>query len=214
MAIKIIDKTCLDDDNLAKTYREISILKILRHPYITRLYEVMESKNMIYLVTEYAPRGEIFDHLVANGRMKEDEAARVFAQIVSAVEYCHSKGVVHRDLKAENVLLDNDMNIKVGKSIRMSSTTLLFVSLSFFLSQTILSNILNTIQFCFFYSLQLADFGFSNTFIENTYLKTWCGSPPYAAPEVCSTHYNLRINHTDLNFELNVHFNFLGVLRS
>ncbi|XP_055309782.1 uncharacterized protein LOC129573368 isoform X2 [Sitodiplosis mosellana] len=142
VAIKIIDKTCLDDDNLAKTYREISILKLLRHPHITRLYEVMESKNMIYLVTEYAPRGEIFDHLVANGRMKEEEAARVFAQTVSAVEYCHRKGVVHRDLKAENVLLDNDMNIK------------------------------------------LADFGFSNTFVQNTYLKTWCGSPPYAAPEV------------------------------
>lgn len=113
VAIKIIDKTCLDDDNLAKTYREISILKLLRHPNITRLYEVMESKNMIYLVTEYAPRGEVFDHLVANGRMKEEEAARVFAQIISAVEYCHNNGVVHRDLKAENVLLDNDMNIKV-----------------------------------------------------------------------------------------------------
>lgn len=114
MAIKIIDKTCLDEENLAKTYREISILKLLRHPHITRLYEVMESKNMIYLVTEYASRGEIFDHLVANGRMKEEEAARVFAQIVSAVEFCHSKGVVHRDLKAENVLLDNEMNIKVS----------------------------------------------------------------------------------------------------
>lgn len=116
VAIKIIDKTCLDDDNLAKTYREISVLKMLRHPHITRLYEVMESKNMIYLVTEYASRGEIFDHLVANGRMKEEEAARVFAQTVSAVDYCHSKGVVHRDLKAENVLLDNDMNIKVSHS--------------------------------------------------------------------------------------------------
>lgn len=103
----------MDDDNLAKTYREISILKLLRHPHITRLYEVMESRNMIYLVTEYASGGEIFDHLVTNGRMKEEEAARVFAQIVSAVDYCHCKGVVHRDLKAENVLLDNNMNIKV-----------------------------------------------------------------------------------------------------
>lgn len=117
VAIKIIDKTCLDDVNLAKTYREISILKLLRHPHITRLYEVMESKNMIYLVTEYAPRGEIFDHLVANGRMKEEEAARVFAQTISAVDYCHRRGVVHRDLKAENVLLDNDMNIKVSTII-------------------------------------------------------------------------------------------------
>lgn len=97
---------------------------------------------MIYLVTEYAARGEIFDYLVANGRMKEDEAARVFAQIVSAIDYCHCKGVVHRDLKLENVLLDDDMNVK------------------------------------------LADFGFSNTFIPGTPLKTWCGSPPYAAPEL------------------------------
>lgn len=114
VAIKIIDKTCLDEENLAKTFREISILKLLRHPHITRLYEVMESKTMIYLVTEHAARGEIFDHLVANGRMKEEEAARVFAQIVSAVDYCHRKGVVHRDLKAENVLLDAEMNIKVS----------------------------------------------------------------------------------------------------
>lgn len=113
MAIKIIDKTCLNEEYLAKTFREISILKLLKHPHITRLYEVMESRTMIYLVTEYAANGEIFDHLVNNGRMTEQEAARVFAQLISAVEYCHSKGVVHRDLKAENVLLDKDMNIKV-----------------------------------------------------------------------------------------------------
>lgn len=68
---------------------------------------------MIYLVMEYAERGEIFDHLVANVRMKEEEAARVFTQIVEAVNYCHRKGIVHRDLKAENVLLDQDMNVKV-----------------------------------------------------------------------------------------------------
>lgn len=113
VAIKIIDKRRLDEDNLAKTYREISILKRLHHQHITRLYEVMESSHSIYLVTEYASRGEIFDHLVENGRMKEEEAARVFSQIVSALDYCHSNGIVHRDLKAENVLLDNDMNIKV-----------------------------------------------------------------------------------------------------
>lgn len=95
VAIKIIDKTCLDDDNLAKTFREISILKLLHHPHITRLYEVMESKNSIYLVTEHAGGGEIFDHLVTHGRMKEEEAARVFSQIVSAVDYCHRNGIVH-----------------------------------------------------------------------------------------------------------------------
>lgn len=114
VAIKIIDKTCLDHDNLAKTFREISILKLLHHPHITRLYEVMESENSIYLVTEHAGGGEIFDHLVTHGRMKEEEAARVFSQIISAVDFCHRNGVVHRDLKAENVLLDADMNIKVS----------------------------------------------------------------------------------------------------
>lgn len=98
---------------MAKTYREISILKRLRHQHITRLYEVMESRTMIYLVTEYASQGEIFDHLVANGRMREDEAARVFSQMVSAVEFCHRNGIVHRDLKAENVLLDHELNVKV-----------------------------------------------------------------------------------------------------
>lgn len=75
---------------------------------------------MIYLVTEYASHGEIFDHLVTNGRMKEEEAARVFVQILSAVDYCHSKGVVHRDLKAENVLLDSEMNIKVIRKIKFN----------------------------------------------------------------------------------------------
>lgn len=142
VAIKIIDKTCLDKTNLEKTFREISILKRLHHTHITRLYEVIESRNMIYLVTEHAARGEIFDYLVTNGRMKEDEAARIFAQLVSAIEFCHCKGVVHRDLKLENVLLDTNMNVK------------------------------------------LADFGFSNTFTPGTPLKTWCGSPPYAPPEL------------------------------
>lgn len=64
--------------------------------------------------SEHAGGGEIFDHLVSNGRMKEDEAARIFAQIMSAVDYCHKNKVVHRDLKAENVLLDSEMNIKVS----------------------------------------------------------------------------------------------------
>lgn len=125
VAIKIIDKTCLDDDNLAKTFREISILKSLHHPHITRLYEVMESSRSIYLVTEYATNGEIFDHLVTNGRMKEEEASRIFSQLVSAVDFCHRKGVVHRDLKAENVLLDAEMNIKVVTCTLSSSLNIL-----------------------------------------------------------------------------------------
>ncbi|XP_030755254.1 serine/threonine-protein kinase SIK3-like isoform X1 [Sitophilus oryzae] len=142
VAIKIIDKTVLDEENLTKIFRETAILKKLRHPHVTRLYQLMETKQTIYLVTEYASNGEIFDHLVAKGRMSEPEAKRIFNQIVSAVSYCHTQGVVHRDLKAENLLLDHNSNIK------------------------------------------LADFGFSNQFTEGNLLATFCGSPPYAAPEL------------------------------
>ncbi|XP_051965553.1 serine/threonine-protein kinase SIK3 homolog isoform X3 [Xyrauchen texanus] len=142
VAIKIVDKTQLDDDNLKKIFREVQIMKMLRHPHIIRLYQVMETERLIYLVTEYASGGEIFDHLVAHGRMAEKEARRKFKQIVAAVYFCHCRNIVHRDLKAENLLLDHNLNIKI------------------------------------------ADFGFSNLFSRGQLLKTWCGSPPYAAPEL------------------------------
>ncbi|XP_063993448.1 serine/threonine-protein kinase MARK2-like isoform X1 [Diachasmimorpha longicaudata] len=142
VAIKIIDKTQLDSTNLEKVYREVEIMKQLEHPHIVKLYQVMETKNMIYMVCEYANKGEIFDYIARYGRMGESRARATFAQILSAVEYCHSSGVAHRDLKAENLLLDAQMNVKI------------------------------------------ADFGFSNRFVPGERLSTWCGSPPYAAPEV------------------------------
>ncbi|OWK17804.1 hypothetical protein Celaphus_00008948, partial [Cervus elaphus hippelaphus] len=67
VAIKIIDKTQLDEENLKKIFREVQIMKMLCHPHIIRLYQVMETERMIYLVTEYASGGEIFaiEHAVA-----------------------------------------------------------------------------------------------------------------------------------------------------
>lgn len=85
---------------------------------------------------------QVFDYLVLHGRMKEKEARAKFRQIVSAVQYCHQKLIIHRDLKAENLLLDGEMNIKI------------------------------------------ADFGFSNEYKPGRRLDTFCGSPPYAAPEL------------------------------
>lgn len=80
-------------------------MKRLRHPHIIRLYQVMETEKMIYLVTEFAPGGEIFDHLVRNGRMPEPEARRIFRQIVLAVRYLHQQRVVHRDLKVSRAIV-------------------------------------------------------------------------------------------------------------
>ncbi|XP_036300844.1 serine/threonine-protein kinase SIK1 isoform X2 [Pipistrellus kuhlii] len=142
VAIKIIDKTRLDSSNLEKIYREVQIMKLLNHPHIIKLYQVMETKDMLYIVTEFAKNGEMFDYLTSNGHLSEDEARKKFWQILSAVEYCHSHHIVHRDLKTENLLLDGNMDIK------------------------------------------LADFGFGNFYKSGEPLSTWCGSPPYAAPEV------------------------------
>uniref|UniRef100_A0A8C7WHD9 non-specific serine/threonine protein kinase n=1 Tax=Oncorhynchus mykiss TaxID=8022 RepID=A0A8C7WHD9_ONCMY len=127
VAVKIIDKTQLNSSSLQK---------------VIKLFEVIETEKTLYLIMEYASGGEVFDYLVAHGRMKEKEARAKFRQIVSAVQYCHQKCIVHRDLKAENLLLDADMNIKI------------------------------------------ADFGFSNEFTMGNKLDTFCGSPPYAAPEL------------------------------
>uniref|UniRef100_A0A673J6Y2 MAP/microtubule affinity-regulating kinase 3 n=1 Tax=Sinocyclocheilus rhinocerous TaxID=307959 RepID=A0A673J6Y2_9TELE len=142
VAVKIIDKTQLNSSSLQKLFREVRIMKLLNHPNIVKLFEVIETDKTLYLVMEYASGGEVFDYLVAHGRMKEKEARAKFRQIVSAVQYCHQKCIVHRDLKAENLLLDADMNIKI------------------------------------------ADFGFSNEFTLGNKLDTFCGSPPYAAPEL------------------------------
>nr|CAD61882.1 unnamed protein product [Homo sapiens] len=99
VAIKIIDKTQLNPTSLQKLFREVRIMKILNHPNIVKLFEVIETEKTLYLIMEYASGGEVFDYLVAHGRMKEKEARSKFRQIVSAVQYCHQKRIVHRDLK-------------------------------------------------------------------------------------------------------------------
>ncbi|XP_030337126.1 MAP/microtubule affinity-regulating kinase 3 isoform X13 [Strigops habroptila] len=99
VAIKIIDKTQLNPTSLQKLFREVRIMKILNHPNIVKLFEVIETDKTLYLIMEYASGGEVFDYLVAHGRMKEKEARAKFRQIVSAVQYCHQKHIVHRDLK-------------------------------------------------------------------------------------------------------------------
>uniref|UniRef100_A0A8C9W3Y6 non-specific serine/threonine protein kinase n=1 Tax=Scleropages formosus TaxID=113540 RepID=A0A8C9W3Y6_SCLFO len=138
VAVKIIDKTQLNPTSLQKSCLFLALFL----PPPVKLFEVIETEKTLYLVMEYASGGEVFDYLVAHGRMKEKEARAKFRQIVSAVQYCHQKRIVHRDLKAENLLLDADMNIKI------------------------------------------ADFGFSNEFTVGNKLDTFCGSPPYAAPEL------------------------------
>uniref|UniRef100_A0A0E0BNH9 non-specific serine/threonine protein kinase n=1 Tax=Oryza glumipatula TaxID=40148 RepID=A0A0E0BNH9_9ORYZ len=100
VAIKILDKEkVLKHKMVEQIKREISTMKLIKHPNVVRIYEVMGSKTKIYIVLEYVTGGELFDTIVNHGRMREDEARRYFQQLINAVDYCHSRGVYHRDLK-------------------------------------------------------------------------------------------------------------------
>ncbi|KAM7505962.1 hypothetical protein LguiB_004866 [Lonicera macranthoides] len=114
VAIKVIDKEkILKGGLIAHIKREISILRRVRHPNIVQLFEVMATKSKIYFVMEYVKGGELFNK-VAKGRLKEEIARKYFQQLISAVGFCHARGVFHRDLKPENILLDEDGDLKVS----------------------------------------------------------------------------------------------------
>ncbi|CDW82045.1 protein kinase domain containing protein [Stylonychia lemnae] len=143
VAIKILEKDRITDvSDVERVAREIHILKLIRHPNIIQLYEIIETPKQLYLIMEYASGGELFDYIVANTRLKEEEACKYFQQIIAGVDYIHQLNIVHRDLKPENLLLDHNKNIKI------------------------------------------VDFGLSNTYGLGELLKTACGSPCYAAPEM------------------------------
>ncbi|XP_023518648.1 CBL-interacting serine/threonine-protein kinase 12-like [Cucurbita pepo subsp. pepo] len=114
VAIKVIDKEkILKGGLIAHIKREISILRRVRHPNIVQLFEVMATKAKIYFVMEYVRGGELFKK-VSKGRLKEEVARKYFQQLISAVAFCHARGVFHRDLKPENLLLDENGNLKVS----------------------------------------------------------------------------------------------------
>jgi 5'-AMP-activated protein kinase catalytic alpha subunit len=92
---------------------KIHILKLLRHPNIVQLFEIIEDNDKLFLFIEYAARGELFDYIVKNQRLKEKEACKFFQHILNGVDYIHKLNVVHRDLKPENLLLDENKNIKI-----------------------------------------------------------------------------------------------------
>ncbi|KAL7275191.1 hypothetical protein RUND412_001866 [Rhizina undulata] len=113
VAIKLIRRDSLSPhpNRLSKIYREISILRTLSHPNIVRLHEMVETERHIGIILEYASGGELFDYILTHRYLKDPPACRLFAQLVSGVGYLHKKGIVHRDLKLENLLLDRNRNI-------------------------------------------------------------------------------------------------------
>ncbi|XP_061992217.1 CBL-interacting serine/threonine-protein kinase 24-like [Rosa rugosa] len=115
VAVKVMAKsTILKHRMVDQIKREISIMKIVRHPNIVRLHEVLAGRTKIYIILEFVTGGELFDKIVHQGRLRENESRKYFQQLIDAVSHCHSKGVYHRDLKPENLLLDSYGNLKVS----------------------------------------------------------------------------------------------------
>lgn len=143
VAIKMVNRAKVARERMEeKVRREIDILRLCRHAHIIRLYEVIDTPSDTFMVLEYASNGDLFDYIMKQGRLEEEEARHWFGQLVAGVQYIHCAGIVHRDLKPENLLLDGAWRIK------------------------------------------LADFGLANVLRDGELLRTSCGSPNYAAPEV------------------------------
>jgi len=114
-AVKILDKDKVFQNKIVdRIKREICSLKLIKHPHVVRLYEVLASKKKIYIVLEFVKGGELMDKILSNGKLEESEVRKHFQQLIDAVGYCHSRGVYHRDLKPENVLLDAKGNVKIS----------------------------------------------------------------------------------------------------
>ncbi|EQL02777.1 serine/threonine protein kinase [Ophiocordyceps sinensis CO18] len=113
VAIKLIKRDTVggNPSRLSKIRREVTILRGLQHPNIVRLIDMIETDRYIGIILEYASGGELFDYILNHRYLKDHSARRLFSQLVSGVGYLHKKGIVHRDLKLENLLLDRNRNI-------------------------------------------------------------------------------------------------------
>lgn len=113
VAIKIVDRKKAPDDFLKRFLpRELNIIQRLEHPHIIRVYDVMDIGDKVFVVMDIAS-GDLLGYIKARGFVKEDLGKKIFLQLLQAVKHCHRNGVLHRDLKCENILLDEGYNVKI-----------------------------------------------------------------------------------------------------
>ena len=180
VAVKLIRREALggNPSRLPKIYREINILRELSHPNIVRLHEMSETDKYIGIVLEYASGGELFDYILLHRYLKDNAARKLFAQLISGVGYLHKKGIVHRDLKLENLLLDRNKNIIItdfGFANTFNPQDQLEDEIEYNLTnrEFVKRRGLEHIQ--------------SNGTRRGDLMQTSCGSPCYAAPELVVT---------------------------
>lgn len=180
VAIKLIRRENLSTNpsRLPKIYREIRILSELSHPNIVRLHEMVETDKYIGIILEYASGGELFDYILTHRYLKDNAARKLFAQLVSGVGYLHKKGIVHRDLKLENLLLDRNRNIIIT-DFGFANT----FNPKDELSEDIEYNLTNR-DFVKKMDLERVN---GDGYRRGDLMQTSCGSPCYAAPELVVT---------------------------
>jgi len=146
VAVKVLEKDEIEDKiDIERILREIEILKKVIHPNICQLYETYSTVHNFYIMMEHITGGDLFDYISDNNYLSENKSCRLFRQLISVIEYLNELGISHRDIKLENILLDDKHE-----------------------------------------NLKLIDFGLSNYFSESKLLKSSCGSPCYASPEMLS----------------------------
>ncbi|EPE09582.1 camk camkl kin4 protein kinase [Ophiostoma piceae UAMH 11346] len=177
VAIKLIKKDALGNNptRMAKIKREVNILRQLNHPNIVQLHKMEESEHHYGIVLEYASGGELFDYILNHRYLKDNAARRLFAQLISGVGYLHKKGIVHRDLKLENLLLDRNRNIII--------TDFGFAN-SFDPTEELNEDEENNLIDRDYIKRMGFDIVKPNGMRKADLMQTSCGSPCYAAPEL------------------------------
>ena len=148
-AIKILNKSKIKIKMKNSIFKENEIIRKFNHINVVFVFHILEDSQNFYIIMEYCKHGELFDYIVKNEKLSEEESSIFFYQLINGLEYIHSKGISHRDLKPENLLLAENKILKI------------------------------------------IDFGLSHEFEGDELLKTKCGSPSYAAPEIiCCPFYD------------------------
>ena len=148
-AIKILNKSKIKIKMKNSIFKENEIITRFNHINVVFVFHILEDSQNFYIIMEYCKHGELFDYIVKNEKLSEEESSIFFYQLINGLEYIHSKGISHRDLKPENLLLAENKILKI------------------------------------------IDFGLSHEFEGDELLKTKCGSPSYAAPEIiCCPFYD------------------------
>jgi 5'-AMP-activated protein kinase catalytic alpha subunit len=114
VAIKILEKSkIIEPDDLERIVREMAIIIEFNHPNVVVVHEIFETDEHYLIIMDYCSGGELFNYIVVNQRLEEDEASFFYYQLINGVEYIHSKNIVHRDLKPENLLLTKLNMLKI-----------------------------------------------------------------------------------------------------